>query len=427
MSERYPGGIISKTPPTITGPTGGEGGSASGMWNLADVLENEKAGTWPAKILSRSLFMVGVNSSATLGLNDRVNKSSPVQLGDTADAYNSVRVSSQNSFFVRKDGTLWFSGANSNGQGGVNDVVNRSSPTQIGSLTNWSKVGGGPNHCIAVKTDGTLWAWGLNNAGELGVNDRTIKRSSPIQVGSDTDWSEPGLFSQGTSSCLKTDGSVYMWGSNNSGVLGLNDGFAVPRSSPVQIPGKTFALNGKCSIGAELHNLGVDTDGKLWSWGKDNNGNLGLNDRNIARSSPTQVGALTNWNQVSCSANQNDSLVMATKTTGTAWYWGWDRYFSGTNGVDSAGLARSSPVQIGSDTDWEFIRCASYVAYWKKTNGVFYGTGGGNSFGGYGQLGLGDTVLRSSPVQLNWIGTRTNATIEDIGMAPNSVGFIKKE
>jgi len=167
MSERYPGGFISKTPPTITPPEGGEGGSASGMWNLADVLENEKAGTWPKKILSRSLFSIGSNNLGQLALNDRVTRSSPTQVGDTADAYNYARAQSQNHFFVRKDGTLWFSGQSDAGQAGVNDRVNRSSPVQVGSLTNWSKVGGGSRHCLAVKTDGTrlLFRLGLTLIG----------------------------------------------------------------------------------------------------------------------------------------------------------------------------------------------------------------------------------------------------------------------
>jgi len=213
-----------------------------------------------------------------------------------------------------------------------------------------------------------------------------------------------------------------MWGQNNSGNLGLNDGFTVPRSSPVQIPGKTFALNGRCSIGGKAFHLGVDTDGRLWSWGRNNGGNLGLNDAISFRSSPNQVGALTNWNQVSCDANANDTVVMATKTNGTAWYWGSDNLFYGANGVDNTGLKRSSPVQVGSDTDWDFIRLASGLAFWKKTNGVFYGTG--NNFGG---LGLNDNILRSSPVQLGWMGTRTNATIEEIGICSTSVGLILKD
>ena len=62
---------------------------------------------------------------------------------------------------------------------------NKSSPTQIGTDTTWSILTGGGGRyseaCAAIKTDGTLWTWGLNNDGELGLNDE-VQRSSPTQV-----------------------------------------------------------------------------------------------------------------------------------------------------------------------------------------------------------------------------------------------------
>jgi len=430
MSERYPGGFITKTPPTITGPTGGEGGSASGMWNLADVLENEKAGTWPKKILEKSLFVTGQTSSGELGLGDRVGRSSPVQLGSTSDAYAKSFVSNSTGYFIRQDGTLWASGGNGDGQLGINDNVNRSSPVQVGSLTNWSEVGGLQSTCVAVKTDGTLWTWGRNNSGSWGSNVSTTSfRSSPVQVGSDTDWAKPsGVECAG---CFKTDGSLYLWGTNIYGRCGQNTAQATVSaySSPVQVAGtwKAAELN---TVG-EKFNLCIKSDGTLWSWGEDNNGNLGLSDRNIDRSSPTQVGALTNWNQVASDPAQNASLVMATRTNNTAWYWGWDRYASGTAGVNSSGVLNSSPVQVGSDTNWEFVLNRIYNCFWKKTDGTFWGTGGGLEIAGtpypYGQLGLDDGVFYSSPVQLGWIGTRTNLEIGDFGNQSNKVTVVFKD
>ena len=86
MAERYPGGVISKTPPTVTppnssGPLAGEGGSASGMWTLDTVLEYEKAGAWPKPFLPRELYAWGRNSFGQLGDDTIVNRSSPVQIG----------------------------------------------------------------------------------------------------------------------------------------------------------------------------------------------------------------------------------------------------------------------------------------------------------------------------------------------------------
>ena len=90
--------------------------------------------------------------------------------------------------------TLWTWGWNSYGQLGQGDKVDRSSPVQVGSDTTWAYVTGGSHGttqvAMGVKTDGTLWAWGYNTYGQLGQNSRTPSgdRSSPVQVGSDTTW-----------------------------------------------------------------------------------------------------------------------------------------------------------------------------------------------------------------------------------------------
>ena len=84
-------------------------------------------------------------------------------------------------------GGLYVFGDNSYGQLGLGDRTNRSSPVQVGSLTNWKSVDSGSNHTVAIKTDGTLWSWGNNTYEQLGLGDQT-HRSSPVQVGSLTNW-----------------------------------------------------------------------------------------------------------------------------------------------------------------------------------------------------------------------------------------------
>ncbi len=89
---------------------------------------------------------------------------------------------------IKSNGTLWAWGSNSNGQLGQNDIISRSSPVQVGTGTDWKYISCGSTHTLAIKTNGTLWSWGSNLFnGELGQNDR-IRRSSPVQVGTNTDW-----------------------------------------------------------------------------------------------------------------------------------------------------------------------------------------------------------------------------------------------
>ena len=70
---------------------------------------------------------------------------------------------------------------------GDNTVINRSSPVQVGAETNWSKVSTAGTFTLAIKTNGTMWSWGQNNLGQLGHNNLTY-RSSPVQIGALTTW-----------------------------------------------------------------------------------------------------------------------------------------------------------------------------------------------------------------------------------------------
>ena len=84
---------------------------------------------------------------------------------------------------------------------------------------------------IAIKIDGTLWGWGQNTTGGLGVGD-AIKRSSPVQIGTLATWSSLS-GGNGQTLAIKTDRTLWGWGSNLHGYIGLGD--VVHRSSPVQI------------------------------------------------------------------------------------------------------------------------------------------------------------------------------------------------
>ena len=143
---------------------------------------------------------------------------------------------------IRTDGTLWVWGRNHYGNLGQNQGygpsytdgrAGRSSPTQVGSDTNWKTACQGRLWMAATKTDGTLWAWGRNTWGNLGQNNRT-DRSSPVQIPG-TDWT--GDLSAGANFLLasKTDGTLWGLGAGNQ--LAQGEGNNTERSSPIQISG----------------------------------------------------------------------------------------------------------------------------------------------------------------------------------------------
>ena len=191
---------------------------------------------------------------------------------------------------------LWGWGSGLDGVLGNENNSQRNSPVQtIAGGTNWKRVHGNSSDSVCgIKKDGTLWLWGNNRSGKLGTND-TSSKSSPVQtVLGGTNWRQ-GATNYGNSGGIKDDGTLWIWGANDQGQLGIND--TINRSSPVQtIAGGTTWR--QIAIGYR-HVSAVKSDGTLWSWGSNNRGQLG-DDTNSNRSSPVQTIALgSNWRQVS--------------------------------------------------------------------------------------------------------------------------------
>jgi alpha-tubulin suppressor-like RCC1 family protein len=226
-----------------------------------------------------------------------------------------------------------------------------SSPIQVGTNTNWALVSNGHYHNMAIKTDGTLWAWGSTIHGESGLNfTRGVFSgiSSPTQVGTGTNWRSVVLENVnqfGSTLATKTDGTLWAWGNDGSGDLGLNS--RVNRSSPTQV-GTDTNWSDKIARGAN-HGLAIKTDGTLWAWGLNfGSGSLGTNN-GFSRSSPVQVGTNTNWQKVACS----NQASFAIKTDGTLWAWGKGIFDQAELGINiNSGSGVSSPTQIGSSTTW---------------------------------------------------------------------------
>jgi alpha-tubulin suppressor-like RCC1 family protein len=111
---------------------------------------------------------------------------------------------------ILEDGTLWGWGYNGSGQLGDGTTTNRTSPTQIGSATNWSSVAAGDYHTIGIMSDGTLWGWGYNLYGQLG-DGTTTDRTSPTQIASSTNWSRVRAGEFHTVG-IKSDDTLWAWG-----------------------------------------------------------------------------------------------------------------------------------------------------------------------------------------------------------------------
>ena len=332
-----------------------------------------------------TLWLWGYNQYSQLGDNTFTNRSSPVQTVSGGTNWRLVNSGWYHTTAIKTDGTLWLWGRNDNGGLGDNSRTRRSSPVQtVAAGTNWRLVSGGYYHTAAIKTDGTLWTWGRGSDGQLG--DNTIaSKSSPVQtVSGGTNWKFVSAAADYTMA-IKTDGTLWTWGYNGNGQLG--DNTFTNRSSPVQTVagGSTW----KSVNGFQHHTAGIKTDGTLWLWGLNGYGQLGDNSITV-RTSPVQtVSGGSTWKSVVCGLR----ATAAIKTNGQLWTWG-----VGSDGSlgNNAITHRSSPVQtVAGGTNWKSVDAGHILMAAIKTDGTLWAWGSN----GVGQNGDNSTTKRSSPVQ----------------------------
>ena len=243
-----------------------------GSWDKAYTIKQGGAGIKT----DGTLWIWGYNVVGQLGQNEKESTrfaySSPVQV---PGAWSDMQGYSNVCLALKTDGSLWGWGNNPTGALGQNNTTTYSSPVQIPG-TDWShfpKGAGGWNR--VYKTDGSLWGWGSTSYGGLGQNSSpqggTESFSSPIQiVGS---WSNVTGF---TAALMpKTNGELWVVGQNTMGQLGLNT--TVRYSSPVQLGTDTNWTNNVFSN--DVMSGGIKTDGTFWMWGFGDNGSFGLNYR----------------------------------------------------------------------------------------------------------------------------------------------------
>ncbi|MDP9335114.1 MAG: DUF6531 domain-containing protein, partial [Actinomycetota bacterium] len=194
--------------------------------------------------------------------------------------FTAIATNGEHSLALRSDGTLWAWGYNQYGQvgNGSTHTTYVTTPTQVKNLTGIVSIAAGFRHSLAVRNDGTVWAWGQNGYyGELG-DGTTTDRSTPVQVVGLSNGTQVA-GGETNSVALDSSGHVWTWGEGGHGESGLNPpvpGYP-PNSSltPVMVP----SLSNVTKIAKkDRSTLAVKSDGTVWAWGENSFGQLGIND-----------------------------------------------------------------------------------------------------------------------------------------------------
>jgi alpha-tubulin suppressor-like RCC1 family protein len=329
----------------------------------------------------------GLNNYGQLGDGTITTRTVPVKILWKGDFWREVGGGSSHSAALKSDGTLWTWGGNADGQLGDKSNQDKHMPQKIGD-NRWAGLGIG-RHSMAVKSDGTLWGWGNGTIGQLG-NGVTASKNYPVVVGG-SPWSSvaAGTFH---SAGLKADGSLWTWGNNGNGQLGCGAGCGATNAPQQLLAGTTWL---SVAIG-DFHTAAVKSDGTLWAWGYNGNGNLG--DGTTTQSSiPVAITAAgDNWLAVSAGYLH----TVALKSDGTLWSWGYNGY--GQLGLGNT-TQQTTPQQIQPGSSWKVVSAGYYHTAALRSDGTLWAWGNNSS----GQLGIGNTTQQTTPQQIgtdaNWV------------------------
>jgi alpha-tubulin suppressor-like RCC1 family protein len=212
----------------------------------------------------------GSDYSGQLGDGRNVNESKPVPLVGLSGGVGGVRVSVGASHVcaLRADGTARCWGFNFFGQLGDGTTDDKAVPSEVNGLTqaNWISAGG--SHSCAILSDGTVHCWGLNATGQLGDNTTTNRPAPVIASVNYNNYTQ--VSAGGAHTCARTaNGSIYCWGKNDQGQLGV--GGTANASTPSSIGG--FGIVSVSAGGS--HSCSFDFNGKAQCWGSNSDGQIG--------------------------------------------------------------------------------------------------------------------------------------------------------
>ena len=302
--------------------------------------------SWPKL---KIVFVVGAAVLLVIGIlvtlsPDRLSSGGRMKL-PVGSGTPAISLGETHGVILASDGSLWSWGSDFLGWPvlGLGKVTAQTRLCRIGKDSNWIGISASHAHNLAIKSDGTLWAWGENIYGEFGVGTTARQLSMtnmPMPAAAGHDWKQAaagGCFSLG----LKTNGTLWAWGNNWAGPLGI--GSTSNSAVPVRV-GR--GANWTKIWAGLLESVAMQSDGSVWYWGQNPDPAIAQTNGQILV--PTRVSPDTNWVDV----GMGEATVFGIKSDGTLWAWGRNAHVY--TGVTNTTL-NVAPLRVGTNTDWRNI------------------------------------------------------------------------
>lgn len=377
--------------PSPDDPDGGQpdGGDPVG-WEAVSGSTSYAQSTCGVKTDS-SAWCWGYNFSGELG--DGTTSSSPVPVRVAGGStWKSVDPGSGHSCGVRINGTAWcWGGTNQSGQLGDGTTNSSLAPVQVAGEGTWQTVKAGQSYSCGVKSDGSAWCWGSNQSGLLGTGRGFLYSEVPVQVAGGGTWRSIDT-GDGHACGVKQDGTAWCWGSSGYGQLGV--GHTAGNSyAPVQVVGggawQTLVVG-------SVQSCGVKTDGTGWCWGYNEDGRLG-DGTTTSSQVPVQVAGGGSWRAVETTGASTPGFVLnghscGVKSDSTMWCWGDNEFGQLGTGTNQSSLV---PQQVEGGSAWR-ATAVTYVHSCGVRNDGTAWCWGNNHYG----LGDGTSTSSSVPVRV---------------------------
>jgi alpha-tubulin suppressor-like RCC1 family protein len=278
----------------------------------------------------------GVNGNGQLGNNTVISQRTPVSVLGAIKTFCKVSVGGFHSLAIDKNGRLWAWGNNSNGQLGNNTSANSAlTPVSVlGAVKTFCHIAGGNSQSVAIDKNGQAWGWGFNGSGQTGDGSAT-DRLTPVSVQGQKKTFCKIASGNGTTLSIDNYGRLWAWGFNGNAQVG--DGSTIPKRTPTRVCNtRTF-----CEVtGANTHVLAIEKNGQVWAWGTNTSGQLANNYIASVLTPVSVAGAVKTFCQISGGSSHSAAL----DKNGKIWTWG--RNDVGQLGIGSTRDYFNTPVSI---------------------------------------------------------------------------------